>query len=80
STSKFSSWCLEVLSGNLSKPIEPKNIFVSLLNEKGETSMSWQFFNAWPIKMQTSDLQAMENKIAVETMEFSFQYFEQKST
>ena len=78
--SQFSKWCIEVLSGNLSKPIVPKDIFVTLLNENGSPSMSWHFFNAWPVKMNASDLQAMENKIVVETMEFVFQYFEQKAT
>lgn len=79
SSSKFSVWCLDTMSSNLGKAIAPKNIFVSLLNEKGTPAMTWQFFNAWPIKMQVSDLQAMENKIALETLEFSFQYYEQKA-
>ncbi|MEM0939791.1 MAG: phage tail protein [Bacteroidota bacterium] len=79
SNSNFSKWCLEVLAGNLSKPIVPKNITVSLLNERGKPAMTWQFFNAWPVKVLTSDFQSMENKIVVETLEFAFQYFEQKA-
>lgn len=74
SSSAFSKWCLDSLSSNLSKAIEPKNIVVMLLNEKGKPSMKWVFYNAWPVKMQFSDLKAMENKVAVETMEFSYQY------
>lgn len=80
SVSGFSAWCIDTMGSNLSKPVEPKNISVALLNEKGIPSMVWLFVNAYPVKVQVSDLQAMENKIAVETMEFAYQYFQPAPT
>ncbi len=75
SISAFSIWSMATLSSNFALPITPKNIVVSLLNEKGFPSMVWTIMNAWPVKVQVSDFQSMENKIAVETMEFTYQYF-----
>ena len=60
--------------------MKPKYVSVSLLNEKGIPSMVWLFVNAYPVKVQVSDLQAMENKIAVETMEFTYQYYQPAPT
>lgn len=80
SVSGFSAWCIKTMGSNLSTPVEPKNISVALLNEKGIPSMVWLFVNAYPVKVQVSDLQAMENKIAVETMEFSYQYYQPAPT
>lgn len=79
SVSKFSKWCVKTLGSNLSQPMEPKNIVVTLLNAEGLPIMGWIFHNAYPLKIQVSDLKAMDNQIAVETMEFSYQYFEMKS-
>lgn len=80
SVSGFTAWCMKTMGSNLSTAIEPKNISVSLLNEKGFPSMVWLFINAYPVKVQVSDLQAMENKIAVETMEFCYQYYQPAPT
>jgi phage tail-like protein len=53
----------------------PTTIIVSLLNPDHQTVASWNFVNAYPIKWQVSDLDATQNQIAVETVEFSYQYF-----
>ena len=74
STSKFSKWSIDTLGSNLSKPMVPKNIVVTLLNEKGVPRMAWVIHNAWPIKISYSDLKAMENQLAIETLEFSYQF------
>lgn len=76
---RFAKWCLNTMQLGQADPIEPKNVAVSLLNEKGVPSMSWLFYNAWPVKMQLSDLITSEDMLAVETIELSYQYFETKS-
>ena len=77
-SSKFSVWCTKTMSSNLGKPIEPKNIVVTLLNEEGLPIMGWLVYSAYLVKVQVSDLKAMDNQLAIETMEFCFQYFEMK--
>ena len=68
-------WCQETLDAGLSKPVETNDIVVSLLDEKGQTCMSWTFVKAYPVKWQMSDLKSQESSILVETMEFAYRYF-----
>jgi phage tail-like protein len=46
------------------------------LNEKGQLTISWAFINAYPVKWSVSELNAMENSIAMETLEFAYSYFQ----
>jgi phage tail-like protein len=77
SDSGLFKWCQQTLLGSLASPIQTKNITLSLLNEKGKPVMSWAFINAYPVKWNVSQLNAMENSIAVEALEFSYSYFNQ---
>lgn len=72
-------WCLNVMQLGLANPIEPKIVLVTLLDADDSPAMSWQFFNAWPVKVQFSDLESDESNRAVEVLEFQYQYFEQKT-
>lgn len=74
--SPLSEWCATTFESNFGTPVELKNVAVVLMDESGMPLVSWSFTNAWPVKMQVSDLQAMENKIVVETLELSYQYYE----
>jgi phage tail-like protein len=49
--------------------IERRDIIVKLLNEEHEPVMSWKIKNAWPSKVQSTDLKADGNEVAIETME-----------
>ncbi|MFT7269929.1 MAG: phage tail-like protein [Roseivirga sp.] len=69
-------WCQQTLSGGLATPIQTKNMKLSLLNEKGQPTISWAFINAYPVKWSVSELNAMENSIAMETLEFAYSYFQ----
>lgn len=55
--------------------IEPKDVNVTLLNEKHEPLMTWRFVNAWPVKWSVSDLSATNNAFVVETLQLSYQTF-----
>jgi len=48
-----------------------KNIKISILNEKGESSAEWQVLKAWPIKYSISDLKGTGNEVLVETLEIA---------
>ncbi|MFB6317223.1 phage tail protein [Saccharicrinis sp. FJH54] len=49
--------------------IERRNITISLLNEEHEPVVTWKVKNAWPSKIQSTDLKADGNEVAIESME-----------
>ena len=54
---------------NKTGSIYRRPITIKLLNEKHEPIMTWQLENAWPSKVQSTDLKADANEVAIETME-----------
>ncbi|HEY5706364.1 MAG TPA: phage tail protein [Terrimicrobiaceae bacterium] len=55
--------------------IQPKNIDVKLLNEEHQPLMTWHLVNAFPTKWAVSDLNAANNAVVIETLQFFYQYF-----
>lgn len=51
--------------------IERRNLIISLLNEKHEPVMIWNVKNAWPTKIQSTDLKADGNEVAIESIEIA---------
>lgn len=49
--------------------IERRDLIISLLNEEHEPVMTWKIKNAWPTKIQSTDLKADANEVAIESME-----------
>ena len=49
--------------------ITRRNITISLLNENHEPVITWKVKNAWPTKIQSTDLKADGNEVAIESME-----------
>ena len=48
-----------------------RDVTIKLLNEKHEPVITWQVIKAWPTKVQSSDLKADGNEVAIETMELA---------
>jgi len=46
-----------------------RDITISLLNEEHEPVVVWKIRNAWPTKVQSTDLKADGNEVAIESME-----------
>lgn len=65
-------WCRDAVE-NFS--FKPTNLIVKLLNEKHEPLLSWNVVHAWPVKLNMTGFNAEENKIAIETIELSYNYF-----
>jgi phage tail-like protein len=55
--------------------IEPRNIDVRLLNEEHQPLLTWHVIGAYPTKWTVSDLNASNNAIVTETLQFYYQYF-----
>ena len=51
--------------------IERRDLTISLLNENHEPVVIWKVKNAWPVKVNSGDLKADGNEVAIETMELA---------
>lgn len=49
--------------------IERRDITISLLNESHEPVVTWKIKNAWPSKVQSTDLKSDGNEVAIESLE-----------
>ena len=49
--------------------IERRDITISLLNEDHDPVVTWKVKSAWPTKIQSTDLKADGNEVAIESME-----------
>ncbi len=49
--------------------IERRDVTVKLLNEEHDPVVTWTAINAWPVKIQSTDLKADGNEVAIESME-----------
>ena len=65
-------WCRDALENFNFKPT---NLMVKLLNEKHEPLVSWNIVHAYPVKLSISDFNAEENRLAIESIELSYNYF-----
>lgn len=72
SDNEFYDWWKETRffqEGNKTGSRYRRDITISLLNEEHAPIVIWKVKNAWPSKIQTTDLKADGNEVAIETME-----------
>lgn len=55
---------------------ERRDLIISLLNERHAPVMTWKAKNAFPIKVQASDLKSDGNEVAIETVEIAHEGLE----
>lgn len=65
-------WCRDAV---LDFNIVPTDMTIILLNEEHEPLQTWNVVHAWPVKWEVTDLNAEESKIAVESLELTYNYF-----
>jgi phage tail-like protein len=51
--------------------IERRDLVISLLNENHEPVVVWKIKNAFPVKVQSTDLKADGNEVAIESIEIA---------
>ena len=56
----------------------PTTVVVSITseNDKATPIRTWNFVDAYPVKMQITDLSAQKNELIIETLELAYKYFE----
>ena len=60
---------------NLNK-VDRRTLTIHLLDENHAAVLSWKIINAWPVKVQASDLKADGNEVAIETLELAHEGFD----
>ncbi|TGE14012.1 phage tail protein [Hymenobacter elongatus] len=76
--SALAAWVRTTIGSDLSEPIVPKQVFLSLLNEQGGPLAFWSFEQAWPVKWSVSDFKADDSAIVIETLELTYTRFQQQ--
>jgi len=51
---------------------KPSNVLVTLHNEIGIPLAAWNFIKAYPVKWATSDLNAKDDEVVIDTMELAY--------
>ena len=74
-SSPLVKWCKSVLETNFISPVAPRSIRVFLLDEKKVPRRAWMFANAFPVKWQVDAFNSVKNEVAIETIEFTYNYF-----
>lgn len=71
----LSEWFGLTIGASLSLPIVPLNVIVMLLNEDGWPIVAWFFAGAYPIRWEMAPMDSLENRILIERLELSYNYF-----
>ncbi len=50
----------------------PSNVVVILFGDQGEPKAAWLFLRAYPVKWSTSDLDAEDKKVVIDTLELAY--------
>lgn len=71
--SALAKWAEETIASDFSKPIQPKQLLVTLLSARARHKLVvWTIENAYPVKWSTSGFKAMDDSVAVETLEMAY--------
>jgi phage tail-like protein len=76
-SSQLTDWCKKAIEDF---SFSPKNIHVFLLDKALKDSdtnplVSWHIIHAYPVKWSVSNFNAMNNELAIETIELQYQFF-----
>lgn len=70
--SKLIEWCKDAIENFNFKPLD---LTVILLSEQHVPLMTWNVVQAYPIRWEVDELNSMESKLVLETIELSYRYF-----
>jgi phage tail-like protein len=66
---KFWAWYSTIKMNTMAR----QTIVIKLLDEAGAPTMTWTLTNAWPTKIQSTDLKADGNEVAIESIELAYE-------
>ena len=65
-------WCRDAIENFEFKPAE---VTIKLLDDQHQPLVSWQLYNAYPVKWNASEFNAEQSQLAIETLELAYNYF-----
>jgi phage tail-like protein len=71
-STKVAEWCRKAVEDF---SFDPDDVSVTLLDERHQALVQWNFVGAYPVKWALSDLKAQENAIAIESLELAYKGF-----
>lgn len=69
--SQVIQWCINALN----MQIQPATIKIFLLGEGHQNLMGWNIKHAWPKKWSVAEMNAEQNQVLIETIEFKYNSF-----
>ncbi len=69
SDNKFWDWFSKVKMNTIAR----ETVTISLLDEQGGATMTWELQNAWPNKITSTDLKADGNEVAMESISIVYE-------
>ncbi|AXG71533.1 T4-like virus tail tube protein gp19 [Kordia sp. SMS9] len=66
----------EWMKTNKLNQTERRDITISLLDEEHAPVVVWKVLNAWPMKIQSTDLKGESNEVAIETLTLAHERIE----
>lgn len=75
-SSVLRDWLNDSFIGGLAKEVNPRDIFIDLMDADGNLCMGWTVYGAYPVKWELSTLSAENNQLAIETLEMAYTFFE----
>jgi len=61
----------EWIQGGIEGAVERKTVTITMMDEEGETTASWQCINAWPTRYTAPDFSATASEVAIEALEIA---------
>lgn len=74
--SDLADWCQESIQNDYTSKIKLRDVYVKLMNEKGNAIMTWQFYNAYPKKIDISGFNSTDSAIVVQSITLAYEYFD----
>ncbi|WP_266168299.1 phage tail protein [Dyella subtropica] len=68
------NWQQQVSQLGSGSPSAQKNITLVLMDADGSEKVRWNVINAWPVKYETTGLNASSSDVMVETLELAMDY------
>jgi phage tail-like protein len=68
-------WLTATLNSGLALPIVTQDLIVMLLDRNGLPLITWTVVGAFPVRWELAPLSSEDNKVLIETLELSYNYF-----
>ena len=71
-TSGLALWCKSVLESGFEQPIKPSDLVIKLLDVDDKPIAIWSVTDAFPIRWEIGEFDAMQHELAMESIELSY--------